>query len=132
MMEPRRIISTVCLAVMLPVFGAASDGAPKSKPGALTGTWECMAQGGSEGDMAFTLYLEQSNEVVTGSVSSPRGAAQVTTGSFKGKLMELQIDSEQGLYVVMGKLQKGQFSGTWSLDNGEKGTWEGKKVSTAQ
>ena len=132
MMEPRRIISTVCLAVMLPVFGAASDGTPKSKPGALTGTWECMSHGGTEGDMAFTLYLEQSNEVVTGSVSSPRGAAQVTTGSFKEKLMELQIDSEQGLYVVMGKLQKGQLGGTWSLDNGEKGTWEGKKVSAAQ
>jgi len=132
MIAPRAVISTLCLALMIPVFGAASDNAPKSKPGPLTGTWECMSHGGSEGDMAFTLYLDQAKEVVTGSVSSPMGGADITTGSFKEKLLELQIDSDRGRYVVMGKLQKGQLSGTWSRDNTEKGTWEGKRVSLSR
>ena len=99
----------------------------KPNPGPLTGTWECMSHGRPEGDLAFTLYLEQSKEVVTGSVSSPLGGADITSGSFKRKFLELQIDAQQGKYVIMGKLEKGALSGTWSLDNGDKGTWEGKK-----
>lgn len=113
--------------------GLASAAAEKKpKPGQLTGTWECMSHGSAEGDLAFTLYLEQNKEVVTGSVSSPIGAGEITSGSFKNKFLELQIDTEKGNYVILGKLDKGRLSGTWSIDNGEKGTWEGKKSFTSQ
>ncbi len=122
------------LAVSLALFstavcGAAAETAKKAKSGPLTGTWECNSHGSSRGDMPFTLYLEQSKEVVTGSVTSPIGGTDITSGSFKKKIMEIHIDTPNGNYVVMGKLKKGEMSGTWSIDTGEKGTWEGKKTS---
>jgi hypothetical protein len=127
-MNHNRVIMAVTLAILtlLATFAAAQK---KPKPGPLTGTWDCMSHGSAQGDMAFTLYLEQDQEVVTGSVSSPMGGAEITSGSFRGNLLEIHIDTSEGNYVVMGKLQKGQLSGTWSVDRGEKGTWEGKKSS---
>jgi hypothetical protein len=125
-MKLNRIILAVTLT-MLSGAVAMAAAEKKSKPGPLTGTWECMSQGSAQGDMAFTLYLEQSKEVVTGSVSSPIGGTDITSASFKNKLLEIHIDTPQGNYVVMGKLKKDQMSGTWSVDTGEKGTWEGKK-----
>lgn len=125
----------IMLALMLALLGSSLVSAAaekKTKPGQLTGTWECMSHGSVEGDLAFTLYLEQQKEVVTGTVSSPIGAGDITSGSFKNKFLELQIDTEKGNYVILGKLEKGGLSGTWSLDNGEKGTWEGKKSSASQ
>ena len=125
MMHHRFIAAFTLLLLSL----SAAFASPQKKPnsGPLTGTWECMSRGGAQGDLAFTLYLEESKEVVTGSMSSPNGAAQITSGSFKKKFLELQIDTQQGNYVILGKLAKGRLSGTWSLDNGEKGTWEGNK-----
>ena len=131
-MQISRFTSTLCLIVVMASAAIASSAEKKPNPGPLTGTWECMSHGRAEGDLAFTLYLEQSKEVVTGSVSSPMGGAEITSGSFKRKFLELQIDTQQGNYVIMGKLEKRQFSGTWSLDNGEKGTWEGKKVASSK
>ena len=122
----RRFILALMLAVLSSSL-AAGAAQKKSKPGQLTGTWECMSHGAAQGDMAFTLYLEQDKEVVTGSFSSPTGAGEITSGSFRNKFLELQIDMEKGKYVILGKQEKGRLSGTWSLDNGEKGTWEGEK-----
>jgi len=123
-------ITILCsVSFLLTVLATAAESASKSKPGPMTGTWECMAHGGSQGDLAFTLYLEQSKDVVTGSVSSPMGGADISSGTFREKTLEIQIDSQNGRYVVVGKLKKGQLSGTWSLDDVEKGTWEGKRVS---
>jgi hypothetical protein len=87
-----------------------------------------MSHGGSQGDMPFTLYLEQNKEVVTGSVSSPIGGTQLTSATFKKKTLEIHIDTPNGNYLVTGKLKKNQLSGTWSIDGGESGTWEGKKA----
>ncbi len=117
------------LSLVLLVFCLSAPAAEKkSKPGPLTGTWECMSHGGSQGDMPFTLYLEQNKEVVTGSVSSPMGGTELTSATFKKKTLEIHIDTPNGNYLVIGKLKKKtQLSGTWSLDDAEKGTWEGKK-----
>ena len=125
--------SAILLSVVLGLLWAASftlSAEKKPKPGPVTGTWECTSHGWAQGDMPFTLYLEQDKDVVTGSVSSPKGGADITTASFKNKLLEIHIDTSEGNYAVMGKLEKGQLSGTWSVDtSGEKGTWEGKKTS---
>jgi len=100
----------------------------KAKPGPLTGTWECMAYGSSQGDLPFTLYLEQQKDVVSGSVSSPLGSTEITSGSYRKKRLDLRIDTPQGNYVLTAKLKKGQLTGTWTLDSPpEQGTWEGKK-----
>jgi hypothetical protein len=126
----RALVSlTVCLAVLcLAGLGVAKE--KKPKPGKLTGTWECMSHGSSQGDMSFTLYLEHSKEIVTGSVSSPMGGTQITSASYKKKTLEIRIDTPVGNYTLTAKLKKNQLNGTWAVDTGEKGNWEGKKAPT--
>lgn len=123
----KRVVASVgvCL-VLLCVATFAAAGEKKSKSGRLTGTWECMSHGSSQGDLPFTLYLEQNKEEVTGSVSSPIGGTQINSGSFKKNMLEIQIMGPGTTYTLTGMLKKGQFSGTWSSDT-EKGSWEGKK-----
>ena len=125
----KRILTSLAICVAVVCIAAAGQAKEKkSKPGPITGTWECTSHGSSQGDMPFTLYLEQNKEVVTGSVSSPMGGTDITSASYKSKMLEIHIDTSQGNYVVMGKLKKNQLNGTWSVDSGEKGTWEGKKA----
>jgi len=76
--------------------------------------------------MAFTLFLQQSKENVDGSISSPIGGTQISSGTFKRNILEIHLDTPQGAYVLMGKFEKGKLSGTWSSDS-DKGIWEGKK-----
>jgi hypothetical protein len=112
------------MVVCVAAFAAAAE--KKTKGGPLTGTWECTSHGSSQGDMPFTLYLEQNKEVVTGSVSSPIGGTEISSGSFKKKVLEIEISAPERTYKITGRLKKGQLSGEWSAEN-EKGTWEGKK-----
>src|SRR3990170_1029772 len=120
----------ICL-VVLSLASLILAAEKKVKPGPLTGTWECMSHGSSQGDMPFALYLEQNKEDVSGSVSSPIGGTQISSGAFKKKKLEIQIVAPGVTYTVAGKLRKGQLSGEWSNDGGEKGTWEGKKQPPA-
>jgi hypothetical protein len=76
--------------------------------------------------MPFTLYLEQNKEVVTGSVSSPIGGTEISSGTYKKKVLEIEINTPDRSYKITGSVKKGQLAGEWSSDN-EKGTWEGKK-----
>lgn len=128
----RSLASITALLLILFVAGIATAAEKKPKPGKLTGAWECTSHGSSQGDMPFTLYLEHTKDVVTGSVSSPMGGTDITSGSYKNKKLEIRLETPQGTYVVTGKLKKRQLIGEWSHDAGEKGTWEGKKqVATA-
>jgi hypothetical protein len=122
-------LAVICL-LALSMGNLALAKEKKAKPGPITGTWECTSHGSSQGDMPFTLYLEQDKENVTGSVSSPIGGTQISSGSYKKRNLEIHIDTPNGNYLISGKLQKGQLSGNWSSDN-EKGTWEGKKQAAA-
>lgn len=115
-----------CLVIFsLAGFLLAKDMQPK--PGKMAGTWECTSHGSSQGDMPFTLYLEHTGEAISGSVSSPIGGTDITTGLFKKKNLEIRLETPNGTYVLSAKLKKGQLSGQWSHDAGESGTWEGKK-----
>jgi hypothetical protein len=106
----------------------AKDKKPKASP--LTGTWECTSHGGSQGDMPFTLHLEQSNETVTGSVESPMGGTEITEATFKNKSLDIHLDTSQGNYHLTAKLKKDELSGgEWSDGGEQKGTWEGKKLT---
>jgi len=80
--------------------------------------------------MPFTLTLEQEKEIVTGSISSPIGSSELTTASFKDKILEILIESDQDSYKLTGKFKDGKLSGEWS-HGAEKGTWEGKKQAAA-
>jgi len=134
-MKMRKMIPFVLSLGILCVAGFAlaqdQSQAKKPKPGPLTGTWECMAHGGSQGDMPFTLYLEQTKDSLTGSVSSPMGGTQISAGTVKKDDVEIHIDTPQGNYQLTAKLKKGELSGKWTSDT-ENGTWEGKKQAAAE
>ena len=116
----------IYIGIGITVLFAASLAIAKEKKGPMTGTWDCQAHGGSQGDMAFTLILQQNKETVDGSVSSPIGGTQISSGTFKKNMLEIHIDTPQGNYILMAKFNKGKLSGTWSTDN-DKGVWEGSK-----
>lgn len=120
-----RRLTWVCLAVLI----VAGIGLAREKRGTLSGTWDCQAHGGKNGDMAFTLYLQQDKqekEVVNGSVSSPIGGTDFSSATFRRNMLEIHVDTPEGPYILMAKLEKGKLEGTWSLDS-DKGTWEGSK-----
>jgi hypothetical protein len=112
--------------IVVTILFAANLAFARDKKGPLTGTWDCQAHGGSQGDMAFTLYLQQNKELVDGSVSSPIGGTQISSGTFRRNMLEIHLDTPQGAYILMAKFEKGKLSGTWSVDT-DKGVWEGKK-----
>ena len=125
-MKMRRMVPIVlCLTIVFVAAFAQGQG-KKPKPGPLTGTWECTAHGGAQGDMPFTLYLEQTKDQLTGSVSSPMGGTEISAGTLKKTELEIHIDTPQGNYQLTGRLKKGELSGRWSSDT-ESGAWEGKK-----
>lgn len=130
-MKRMLVPATVFLVVLgLPDSGLAKE--KKPKPGPMTGTWECIARGGPQGDTPFTLYLEQTKENITGSVSSPMGSTEITSGTFKKKKVEIHLETSQGNYLLTAKFKKDQLNGEWSQDNQPKGTWEGKKKAQAK
>ena len=128
-MKRKLIPVALCVAVVL-VAVAANGKEKKPKPGKLTGTWDCISHGGSQGDMPFTLSLEQNGETVTGSVDSPIGGTDITSATFKKKTLEIHIDTPQANYLLTAKLKKKTLNGEWSNDR-EKGAWEGKLKAAA-
>src|SRR5271157_3607478 len=120
----------IYIGIGITVLFAVSLAVAKDKKGPMTGTWDCQAHGGSQGDTSFTLYLQQDKETVDGSISSPMGGTQISSGTLKKNMLEIHLDTPQGNYVLMAKFSKGTLSGTWSSDN-DKGTWEGKKQAAA-
>lgn len=124
-MKRRFVPITICL-VAAGIAGVAHARDKSLKPGPLTGTWECTSHGSSRGDMQFTLDLQQEKETVAGSVTSPIGSSDLSSATFKHKILQIQIDSDQGDYLLTAKFKDGKLSGEWSHGD-EKGTWEGKK-----
>ena len=120
---------SISFGIVLLLLLSAHWGLAKDRKTQLTGTWDCQSHGGSMGDIAFTLYLQQNRqdkELVDGTISSPIGGTEISSGTFRKNMLEVHIDSPQGAYILMGKLEKGKLSGSWSTDN-DKGTWEGVK-----
>lgn len=127
----RRAWTLAGLAVMavmaLALAGLALNAQEKSKGGPLTGTWDCQSHGGDHGDTPFTLELEQDGEKVTGSVSSAEGGMDITTATFKDNVLEIHLDTPDGLYVLKAALKDGALSGDTTRDGAAMGKWEGKK-----
>ncbi|MGD0223538.1 MAG: hypothetical protein ABSF71_14480 [Terriglobia bacterium] len=122
----KRKLIFVPVLVGIAVLFAASFTIAEDKEGPMTGTWTCQAHGGSQGDTPFTLILQQTGEKVEGSVDSPLGGTQISSGTFKDNTLEIHIDAGDTNYVLTAKFEKGALSGTWGNEN-DKGTWEGKK-----
>jgi len=133
-MKYLRMMSVVCLVVvssavltLAQASNTSSDSSSKSKGGPVAGTWECTAHGGENGDIPFTLYIDQDHETVTGSVSSTMGDADISEATFKDGKLEIHINGGDANYVLTAELHDGQLSGDWSNGDTEKGKWEGKK-----
>jgi hypothetical protein len=124
-MKTRLVTVGVCLSLMGFVV-LAPGRAQKDKPGPMSGTWECTAHGFQQGDLPFTLLLEQSGETVSGSVTSPNGDANISSATFKDDTLDVRIDTGQVPYLLTAKLKEGKLAGSWS-HGPEKGTWEGSK-----
>lgn len=125
------IISTCLCVAWLFAAGLAAANQKTAKTSSVAGTWDCQSKGGPEGDMDFTLYLEQSGEDISGTVSSPLGDASITSGTFKGNHLEIHIDTEAGNYLLEATLDNGGLTGSWSKDQ-DKGTWVGKASSASK
>jgi hypothetical protein len=124
----KRIVTL--MGICLTILFAAGLGMGREHKTALSGTWDCVAHGGAQGDMAFTLYLKQSGENVDGSIASPLGGTQISSGALRRNELELHFDMPQGSYTLMGRLEKGKLTGAWSLES-DKGAWEGTKHEDA-
>ena len=121
-MKRNLIFVGICLAMLF----AASPGQAKDRKGVMNGTWDCTSHGGQNGDMAFTLFLTQNKDAVDGTISSPIGGTQISSGNFHHNMLEIHVDTPQGNYTLMAKYSKGTLEGNWANDT-EKGTWTGKK-----
>jgi hypothetical protein len=128
----KRTLSLVAVCSVMLCLAASVQGNDKQpKPGKMTGTWECMSHGSSQGDMPFTLYLEQMGNAISGSISSPIGGTEITSATFDKKKLDIRLETSNGTYVLSAKLKKGQLIGEWSHEGGERGTWEGKRQAEA-
>lgn len=120
----------VCLAFCLAAIVATAQARSQtSEP--LTGTWQCESHGGSQGDLSFTLDLQQKGENVTGSISTDQGLLDITSGSFKNGTLKFLVQTENNEYHVTGKYKNGKLAGKWTANGQDKGIWSGSKSNGA-
>lgn len=117
------IISAVCVLVCVVPLQAKT----KANASPLAGTWNCVAQGGKNGNLPFTLYIDQSGQGYTGSVSAPQGDAPITSITFKNNHLKIDINTSEDDYALTGTLAGGKLSGEWYRDGQKQGSWQGKR-----
>jgi hypothetical protein len=120
------ILATSFLALGLAALAIANPKDETTAAPSVTGTWKCTSHGGQNGDLPFTLELEQDGQNVTGSVSSSLGDADISQASFKDGKLEIEIDTGDDNYVLTATLEKDGLKGQWTHGQ-DKGTWEGMK-----
>src|SRR6266567_9642259 len=116
-MKGQNVVVLGIFVVAMVIAGAAWAQEKPSNAGPMTGTWDCTSHGGDQGDSKFTLTLEQAGEKVTGSVDSPQGGMDITSGTFKDNTLEIRLETPQGNYVLSAKLKDGELSGNVTLDD---------------
>lgn len=118
------------LAILLALLIPAATALGVSKQ-TLTGSWNCVAHGGSHSGLTFTLDLQQNGQTVTGDVTSSIGDADIASATFINNFLKAEIDTPDTQYTLKAHYHNGKLSGTWSSSaSGEKGTWEGTKSAS--
>ncbi len=120
------VVSFLCFLVF-GIFAVTSQAKEKADGSPVVGTWNCIAHGGPNGDIPFTLYLEPSSEGLTGSVSAPQGDTDLTSVTFKANQLKIAIDTDENDYALTAIFADGKLTGEWYRDGKKQGTWEGKK-----
>jgi hypothetical protein len=119
------VISVLCV---LPLFILAASCQAKEKAGSnVVGTWACVAHGGENGDVPFTLSIQQSAEGLTGTISAPQGDADLTSFTVQDNQIKIVIATDEHTYSLTATLAEGKLTGEWYQDGQKQGTWEGKK-----
>jgi hypothetical protein len=122
----RRFVVIPVLCIL--AFCVALKAEDKAKTSPLVGTWNCTAHGGENGDVAFTMTFEQTENGMTGSVSAPQGDADLTSVSFEDNKLKVEIKTDENNYALTATYADGKLTnGEWSRDGEKQGTWEGKK-----
>jgi len=122
-MKRLAIIPILCVLAL----GVTLYAQDKANNSPLVGSWNCVAHGGENGDVPFTLYLDQNGDELSGSVSAPQGSTGLSSVSFKDNHLKITIETAEHDYVLTATLAGGKLAGKWSLDGQQKGSWEGKK-----
>ncbi len=123
-------LSAFCL--LLAASGAMAHNNNTAKE-PLTGTWQCIAHGATNGDLPFTLHMDQHNSKhIYGWVTARQGTTDLTVVHSKRNHLQIEIDTDQNQYALTGVIKGNQLSGTWKQNGQEKGAWEGKKTSNLE
>jgi len=117
----------MCFTIACMIYGQEK----KNNSGDVSGTWECIAHGSVEGDVPFTMRLEQKGETIEGAISTHTGEINITSGSFKENMLEIHCDTPDANYLVTGKLKQEHLSGHWAKGTEQEGAWEGKRATSA-
>lgn len=120
------VMSVLCV-LFFGIFVIPSPAKEKAGSSPIAGTWKCVAHGGPNGDIPFTLYLEQTSAGLAGSVSSPQGDADLTSVTFKDNQLKIAIDTDEDNYALRATLADGRLTGEWYRNGKKQGTWEGKR-----
>jgi hypothetical protein len=120
------VISVFC-ALIFGIVPITSQAKEKAGSSPVAGTWTCVAHGGENGDIPFTLSIQQTAEGLTGTVSAPQGDANLTSVTFNDNQIKIAINTDEHSYALNATLADGKLAGEWYRDGQKQGTWEGKK-----
>ena len=95
--------------------------------GPLSGIWEGDIHGFPQGDFPFTISFQQTGEDVKGVFALFFGGGAFKSSTFRNNNLALHLDTPLANFVFNAQYKDGSISGTWSTDEGSKGTWEAKK-----
>jgi hypothetical protein len=99
---------------------------PPTNPNAsLTGKWNIAIDAGGQ-MMSFTMNLTQIENTVTGTIESPQGVFQISSGSYKGGVLTLKTTAPVALTFV-GQVDGNSMSGNVTAPQGTT-TFSGSKT----
>lgn len=105
-----------------PLFYALPSAPAQDK---LTGKWLGKLQEANGDELAFTLELKRDGDRVTGSVEQ----GEITRGNLRGDQLELEVKTEQEVYLLVAQIKQKSLRGTWQIQGRNKrGAWSAERA----
>jgi hypothetical protein len=99
--------------------------------GSITGIWSSIAVT-SQGELLLTLDLKQDGEKLTGTVSSELGALPIQAATFKGEMLQFDLDLNGTIYRTNAVLKDDKFAGRWvNVGTNDGGAWSATRKAAA-
>ena len=129
---PRRVVPTRFQTfksgqrgALQPVANQPQPTQPSNSNASLTGKWNIAIDAGGQ-SMPFVLNLTQTGNNITGTIESPQGAFQISSGSYKDGVLTLKTTSPIELTLV-GQINGSSVSGNVTAPQGTT-TFSGSKA----